>query len=179
LLKLLGAPDPAPAIAVMRQTGILGQILPGSEDRALAPLIHLEGEAGLAADPIRRLASISGGVDLQDALRLSKDDARRLERLYEAAIGTMGPGELGYRLGAKQGCDALVLRAALLEQPLAPGAIEEVDHGASQTLPVVARDLMPDLTGAALGAELKRLEAAWIASGFTLDRAALLDRSEG
>ena len=112
LLKLLGAPDPAPAISVMRQTGVLGQILPGSEDRALAPLIHLEGEAGLKPDQIRRLASISGGADLQGALRLSKEQVRKLDRIYEAAMGTMGAGELGYRLGAEQGCDALLLRAA-------------------------------------------------------------------
>ncbi|MDE4172869.1 CCA tRNA nucleotidyltransferase [Phaeobacter sp. PT47_59] len=174
LLKLLAAPDPAPAIAVMRQTGVLAQILPGAEDRALAPLLHLEGQAGLASDPIRRLASISAGLDLQDPLRLSKEQARRLDRLYEAATGTMGPGELGYRLGAEQGRDALILRAALMEQPLASKALEEADHGAVQSFPVVAGDLMPGLSGAALGAELKRLEAAWIASGFVLDRAQLL-----
>ena len=175
LLKLLGAPDPAPAISVMRQTGVLGQILPGSEDRALAPLIHLEEEAGLKPDPIRRLASISGGADLQGALRLSKEQVRKLDRIYEAAMGTMGAGELGYRLGAEQGCDALLLRAALMEQPLETAALAEVGQGASQTLPVVARDLMPDLSGAALGAALKRMEAEWIASDFALDRRALLN----
>jgi len=174
LLKLLGAPDPAPAISVMRQTGVLGQILPGSEDRALAPLIHLEGEAGLKPDQIRRLASISGGADLQGALRLSKEQVRKLDRIYEAAMGTMGAGELGYRLGAEQGCDALLLRAALMEQPLETAALAEVGQGASQTLPVAARDLMPDLSGAALGAALKRLEAEWIASDFALGRRALL-----
>lgn len=175
LLKLLGAPDPAPAISVMRQTGVLGQILPGSEDRALAPLIHLEGEAGLKPDQIRRLASISGGADLQGALRLSKEQVRKLDRIYEAAMGTMGAGELGYRLGAEQGCDALLLRAALMEQPLETAALAEVGQGASQTLPVAARDLMPDLSGAALGAALKRMEAEWIASDFALDRRALLN----
>ncbi|MDE4134376.1 CCA tRNA nucleotidyltransferase [Phaeobacter sp. QD34_3] len=174
LLKLLAAPDPAPAIAVMRQTGVLAQILPGAEDRALAPLLHLEGQAGLASDPIRRLASISAGLDLQDPLRLSKEQARRLDRLYEAASGTKGPGELGYQLGAEQGRDALILRAAFMEQPLAPKALEEAEHGAAQSFPVVAGDLMPGLSGAALGAELKRLKVAWIASGFVLDRAQLL-----
>lgn len=179
LLKLLGAPDPAPEVAVMRQTGVLGQILPGADDRALAPLVHLEGEAGLSADPIRRLAAISGGADLQESLRLSKDQARRLERLYEAATGTLGAGELGYRLGAEQGRDALLLRAALLEEPLAPDALSAADHGSAQTCPVAARDLMPDLSGAALGAALKQLESDWIASGFSLDRAALLARLNG
>ena len=110
-------------------------------------------------------------------MRLSKEQARKLDRIYEAATGTMGAGELGYRLGAEQGRDALLLRAALMEQPLEAGALKEVGHGAVQTLPVAARDLMPGLSGAALGTALKRLEAEWIASGFTLDRAALLSRA--
>lgn len=177
LLKLLAAPDPAPSIAVMRQTGVLAQILPGAEDRALAPLIHLEAEAGLNPDPIRRLASLSGGADLQDSLRLSKEQARRLERVYAGATGTMGAGELGYRLGTEQGNDALVLRAALLEHPLAADALAAVQNGAGQSFPLAARDLMPGLSGVALGAELKRLEAIWVASGFSLDRAALLQRA--
>ena len=40
--------------------------------------------------------------------------------------------------------------------------------------PVAAADLMPDFTGPALGAKLAELEAQWIASGFSLDKAALL-----
>ena len=32
VLKLLAAPDPAPAIAIMRATGVLGQVLPGADD---------------------------------------------------------------------------------------------------------------------------------------------------
>lgn len=54
VLKLLTAPDPAPAVAVMRATGVLGQILPGADDTGLAPLVGMEAE--LVADPIRRLA---------------------------------------------------------------------------------------------------------------------------
>ena len=55
-LKLLSAPDPAPAVGLMAASGVLGKILPGSDATALGPLVHLE--AGLHPDPIRRLASI-------------------------------------------------------------------------------------------------------------------------
>ena len=48
--------------------------------------------------------------------------------------------------------------------------------GAAARFPLRAADLMPAYTGPALGAELARLEAEWIASDFTLDRAALLSR---
>ena len=37
-----------------------------------------------------------------------------------------------------------------------------------------ARDLLPDLQGPALGVAVKKLEADWIASGFTLSREELL-----
>lgn len=169
--KLLGAPDPAPAIAAMATTGILPHVLPGADPAALAPLVHLE--AGLPADPIRRLA-VLGGTDPAERLRLSKPEARRLERLREGALSGAGPAVLGYRLGARDGLDAVLLQAALTGMPPAETSRNRVEFGAAQRFPVQAADLMPALQGAALGARLKELEARWIASGFALDRAALL-----
>lgn len=169
--KLLGAPDPAPAVAAMATTGILPHVLPGADPAALAPLVHLE--AGLPADPIRRLA-VLGGTDPAERLRLSKPEARRLERLREGALSGAGPAVLGYRLGARDGLDAVLLQAALTGMPPAETSRNRVEFGAAQRFPVQAADLMPALQGAALGARLKELEARWIASGFALDRAALL-----
>lgn len=169
--KLLGAPDPAPAVAAMATTGILPHVLPGADPAALAPLVHLE--AGLPADPIRRLA-VLGGTDPAERLRLSKPEARRLERLREGALSGAGPAVLGYRLGARDGLDAVLLQAALTGTPLAETSRNRVEFGAAQRFPVQAADLMPALQGAALGARLKELETRWIASGFALDRAALL-----
>lgn len=170
--KLLGAPDPAPAIAAMAATGILPHVLPGADPAGLAPLVHLE--AGLPADPIRRLA-VLGGTDPAERLRLSKPEARRLERLREGALSGAGPAVLGYRLGARDGLDAVLIQAALTGMPPAETSRNRVEFGAAQRFPVQAADLMPALQGAALGARLKELEARWIASGFALDRAALLD----
>lgn len=169
--KLLGAPDPAPAIAAMATTGILPHVLPGADPAGLAPLVHLE--AGLPADPIRRLA-VLGGTDPAERLRLSKPEARRLERLREGALSGEGPAVLGYRLGARDGLDAVLIQAALTGMPPAETSRNRVEFGAAQRFPVQAADLMPALQGAALGARLKELEARWIASGFALDRAALL-----
>lgn len=169
--KLLGAPDPAPAIAAMATTGILPHVLPGADPAGLAPLVHLE--AGLPADPIRRLA-VLGGADPAERLRLSKPEARRLERLREGALSGAGPAVLGYRLGARDGLDAVLIQAALTGMPPAETSRNRVEFGAAQRFPVQAADLMPALQGAALGARLKELEARWIASGFALDRAALL-----
>ena len=172
LLKLLAAEDPAPSVAIMRQTGVLGQILPGADDRALAPLLHLAAKE--AQDPITRLAAL-GGAELQSHLRLSKQQARLHEHLREAAIGTAGAEELSYRLGLEIARGAMLLRAALLEQPLEPDLERKLRQGAEAKFPVTAQDLMPDLSGAALGKALKRLEAGWIASGFALDKEELLN----
>jgi poly(A) polymerase len=42
MLRLLAAPDPAPSLAAMRATGVLGRVLSGAEARFVAPLIHVE-----------------------------------------------------------------------------------------------------------------------------------------
>jgi poly(A) polymerase len=173
LLKLLGAADPAPSVAAMRSTGALGQLLPGADDRALAPLVHLEGQAGAAPDGLRRLA-VLGGVDVADSLRLSRAQAKRLDQMREGASSLMSPAELGYRLKLPGARDALLVRQAWSAQPWAETANDQLATGAGARFPVTARDLMPAYQGAALGAHLAALEGRWIASSFTLDKAALL-----
>ena len=168
LMKLLAAPDPAPALASLAATGGLAQVLPGGEAAPLAVLVHLEEALGLAPDPLRRLAVLGGE---RDALRLSRAEVRRLEGF--ATPG--GAGELGYRLGTEAAIDALLLRAAREGAAPSPADLEAARHGAGQVLPLTAEDLMPRVQGPALGRALKAAEARWIASGFTLSRAALLD----
>ena len=93
--KLLAAPDPAPATASMARAGILAAILPGVDDRALAPLIHLEGDE--APRWLRRLAAL-GGADPTDALRLSRQDQRDLGTLRAEVASTRTP--LSYTNGS-------------------------------------------------------------------------------
>ncbi|MGR3806105.1 CCA tRNA nucleotidyltransferase [Marinibacterium profundimaris] len=175
-VKLLTAPDPAPAVAAMRMTGALARFLPGADDRALAPLVHLEQRFGLDPEAMRRLAAL-GGEDTVQTLRLSRAQRTRAVLLREAATAGQSAAELGYRHGAGIARDALLLRAALLEQPLSGDELHQAEVGAAADFPVTARDLMQEHSGAALGKQLKRLEQAWIASGFTLTRAALLEMS--
>ena len=174
--KLLSAPDPAPSVAVMRQTGVLGHVLPGADDRALAPLVHLEG--ALPPNAMRRLASL-GGIEPDKVLRLSRDEAKTLALLREGIGSTRSAGELGYRHGSQLAQDVLLLRAAMLEMPLNPGDIKDADQGAKAQFPVTAADLMPDYQGAELGRKLTDLETRWIASGFDLTREDLLTQGDG
>ena len=176
-LGLLAALDPAPAVAAMRITGTLARVLPGAGDGLLAPLVYIEGEARLSVDPLRRLAAL-GGEDPQDALRLSKQQTRRLERLQEGMASLTRPGELGYRLGADEALSVLALRAALSNVTIAPEDLRRATDGAAQRFPLAAADLAP-LAGPALGQRLKTLERAWIDSGFSLPRDALLALPSG
>jgi poly(A) polymerase len=166
--KLLSAPDPAPAVASMAQAGVLAVVLPGADARTLAPLVHLE--AGIPPRPLRRLAVLGGEAD---RLRLSRAEARDLAAL-RAAIGDMtSPAVLGWRLGNDLATDAMLARAAVLESPLPQGWQDDIARGAAAEFPIRAADL-PDLSGPALGAELKRLESLWLAADLRLLREELL-----
>lgn len=170
MLKLLAAPDPAPALASMAASGVLLRILPGAVSDVLAVLIHVEENAGLSPDAVRRLACI-GGQDAQANLRLSKDIVNQLEVLGETDTNT---GEFAYRNGASAAIDRLAIQAASLGQDINQADIATAHYAAKQVFPLKAADLMPDLEGAALGRALKSAEAKWIASDFVLTKDDLL-----
>ena len=172
--KLLRAPDPAPALALMRQTGVLPVVLRGGDDRWIAMMVHFEQSLGLAPDWICRLAAL-GGEGVDQRLRLSKAEAKYLALLQE--VGFAGPSlpELAYRHGAELARAAALLRGCLAEEMPEPSVLETIQKAAEARFPVKAKDLMPRFQGPELGAEIARLEGLWIASDFTLDRDALLD----
>lgn len=171
--KLLAAPDPAPSVAAMRACGVLTRILPGADDRALAPLIHLEVESGLQPDWLARLAALSG-PEAAPRLRLSRSEEARLCTLRDGIGSMRGAGELGFRLGYDDARAVLLLRAAVMGIPIDPSSLHAAEEGAAAVFPVAAADLMPGFTGPALGRELERLKSLWIESGFRLSREDLL-----
>lgn len=175
MTKLLSAPAPAAPVAAMAQAGVLAAILPGARAEGLDALAAVEARLGLVPDPMRRLAAM-GGPDPADRLRLSRAEAARLE-LYRAGMtSAAGPGELGYRHGMQAAREILALRAEATGIAPADADLARARQGAEAKFPVRPADLMPDLTGPALGAALHDLEAAWIASGFALGKEELLRR---
>ncbi len=169
--KLLSARDPAPALASMAASGVLQHVLTGADPRYVALLVHLE--AGAPPHWRRRLV-VLGGQDWADALRLSRSEQGLMTRLRDQIGGTLSPAALGWKLGAQAGADAVLARAALLESPLPAQWQADVARGASSRFPVNAADLMPQLTGPALGAKLAQLESLWLASDLRLTRDDLL-----
>tara|TARA_R110002110_G_scaffold103007_3_gene260612 strand:- start:18 stop:1202 length:1185 start_codon:yes stop_codon:yes gene_type:complete len=171
--KLLAAPDPAPALAVMRQIGVLNTILPGSDDTWSSMVVHFETLLDAPPDWRLRLAAI-GGADVAHRLRLAKVDAKHLELLKESAFGSQAIAEVAYRHGSDVARAVVILRACMSEQPPSLAVLESIREGAEARFPIRAVDLMPQYSGADLGQRLAYLERFWIDSGFKAARDALL-----
>jgi poly(A) polymerase len=169
--KLLGARDPAPAIAAMAQTGILAKVLPGSDAKALCILVHLEGD-----EPPRwqRRLAILGGADPGGALRLSRTEIGSNAAVRTEIGSTLTSAALGWKLGAEAASDVLLCRAALFETHLPENWQAEIARGVASTIPVTAADLMPALRGRALGKKLHEIQARWLASDLYLRKSDLL-----
>src|SRR5262249_52423579 len=128
MLRLLMAPDPASAMALMRDHGVLQHILPElTEIERLRMLVLIEDETE-QRDAIRRLASVLPGetataLTVAERLRLSNADRDRLAALASPANVVAPPlDELArrralHRLGADLFRDLVLLDWA--EQPAA------------------------------------------------------------
>ena len=169
--KLLAANDPAPCINTMAQTGVLRCVLPGSDPQFLAPLVHIAADA--PPSWLARLA-VMGGQDVQAALRLSKAEMDIYQTL-RTEIGTVTrPAALGWKFGRASAVDVIHSRAAMFSTPLPQDWSTDIDRGADATCPITAADLMPALSGPALGQRLRELQNTWLQSDLTLTKAQLL-----
>ncbi|WP_200925587.1 CCA tRNA nucleotidyltransferase [Sphingomonas sp. Leaf22] len=166
LLKMLVARDAVDVMRLMVGHGIWTPVLPEIDAAAverLAALAAAEAAAGIASDPVRRLAA------LLDARNAEGVTARlKLSNAHRKRIGTaLGhndawpPQETGYRLGIEGAIDRLLLAGD-------PGAAASLIGWTRPALPLsggalVARGLArgPDVAKA-----LRRVEDRWIAEGF-------------
>lgn len=173
MIRLLSAPDPAPAVAVMRQSNVLPTILPGADDRLLPLLVHMEQTLSLTQDWLNRLA-VLGGEDAVSRLRLSKADARRLNLVREVAYAGPPLPEVAYRHGVEVAQSALLIRSCLEEEEPDVSQLEPLSHANAAVFPISAKDLIGTFQGPELGTKLKELEQRWIDSGFALSKDVLL-----
>ena len=169
--KLLGAADPTTAVCTMGQAGILARILPGADPVFLGPLVHLE--QGVEPRWQRRLAAI-GGQDIAIALALSRQELGSIRRVRAEIGNRLSAAALGWRLGVTEAEDVILCRAAIMQLPLAADWRSHIERGSRAEIPVKAADLMPVLTGPALGEKLRQIEQRWLAADLTLTKAQLL-----
>lgn len=168
--KLLNAPDPSAALAMMAQTGVLARVLPGADTRAIGPLVMLE--RGEPLRWLRRLAALGGEAPVK-RWRLSNAEAKGLADI-KAAMGLPSLMEAGYRLGEAAAIDAMLVQCASLDAPVDKHVVQLIKAAAKEVFPLKAPYVMDRIpAGKALGVELRRLEKLWIDSGFGLSAAAL------
>jgi poly(A) polymerase len=174
--RMLALPRIANTLKAMREAEVLPlpeamtRLLHGYERRARKP----EYTARLAI-----LMSEIGAERLQATWRLSNDDIGTAEAILSAArlIAEFKLNEAAYRHPGAL-ADGIDVAATLSNWGDAGklAVVEQLQRLDVPHFPIRGNDLislgMPP--GRELGVELERLERAWIASGFALDRAALL-----
>ena len=173
MLKLCAAPDPVRALASMQATHVLGRVLPGAQIDFVGPLQHLEMQTDTPPDALRRLAAL-GGTDIDVALRLSKAQTKAVSQMQAAQFDARSDPVLGQIYGAKWGWSGVLLQAAMRPAEVDAARKDAVAKGAAAVFPVSAADLQDRFEGPALGAELKRLKAEWLASDLLADKRDLL-----
>ena len=174
MLRMLALPAIALTLAVMSEIRLLP--LADATQRALLAYESIGGR-NVAA----RLALLGGGdLDaLQAAWRLANDTVARARSIVRAAalLADDKIAEAAYRHGetAVQGLAVAASQGQWGKSRLAEAA-RALSATAVPPFPVTGHDLagLGMAPGPALGQELARLEQAWIASGFTLEKDDLL-----
>lgn len=175
LKRILLAPDPVPALALMESTGVRAAVLPEGAD--LVALRFLVA-AGAPVDPLLRLAALLPACAdlpaLAARLRLARAEAERLAQL-RVPLPTAPDAAALRRLLADTPAEILIDRTWLAQRDdPAPWQAMRRDIAAQPApqFPLRAADL--DLPpGPGLGAALAALRAWWLEGGCTADLAEL------
>ncbi len=180
LFKLLGLPDPSSTLAIMAHRGIILPVIPeviATPDAAIAALAAAEIAAGIAPDPLRRLASILPRdpelvAKVAARLKLSKKARKRLSAAADPDLD-LCPQALAYR----HGNEAAVDRLLIAQRSADASAIADWPP---PTLPLTGGDLVARGVeqGPGVARILKAIERQWVDDGFPAgaDFTALVDR---
>ncbi|MBY0305216.1 MAG: CCA tRNA nucleotidyltransferase [Sphingomonas sp.] len=173
LLKLLRVPGAATIVPMMIDNGILAPVLPEiTNANRLIRLISLEKEAGIAGDPIRRLAALLAnqpalGEAIGARLKLSIANRKRLMLALDSTPPA-NPRALAYRIGVEGAIDRLLLHGA------AENAIEQLgllSNWAPPRLPISGGVLVERGIdrGPDVARTLRQIEDQWVAENFPDD----------
>lgn len=177
LLKLLAAPDPRGAVRLMRETGVLAQVLP----QAVA-IARFEAIVALDADPVLRLAALlpaASALEVSQALRLSNAQRDRLiaaqaeDPVLSAAMGPAAARAALYSIGWQAFADRLKLAQAEGKGEAGP-LLSQLEGWTRPVFPIGGKDALA--LGLAPGPQvsdvLARVETWWIENDFPTDGAA-------
>ena len=198
--RLVVAPRAVETLAEMTGAGVTPLVL--ATKGGLAPFRALRALDGLAPntrDPALALAALSDGDEgeldtVADHLRLSNAERRRMKAAFCVSrwladnLAGREPGgdrelalELLHRFGREAGVDGVLLAwsnsGAGPDNAAFTVLLEQVRTLEAPVFPLSGRDLTRAgvAAGPDIGRRLALAEERWVTSGFTLDRAALLD----
>ncbi len=176
--KLLAAPDPTPAVAAMAASGVLARCLAGASAALLAPLVHREGEAGVEADWMIRLAAL-GGESPAEALRLSRAEAKSLADIRALLAAPVTVAVAAHCNGARAAQAMALLGAAAGDVGGLRNLADEIARGAAAKFPLRAAHLIKAgmQPGPELGTALVAARSQWQDSNFLLIKTILLDKA--
>ncbi len=169
LLKLLALADPAPTAALMEQAGIFRPVVPEIDAegaKRLARLVEREAAAGVAPDPLRRLAALlpqdpAAGEAIAARLRLSNRATKRIAAAL-ARREPMAPAQLAYWVAPEAAADIILLGDG------DAAAVRALDGWARPRLPIGGGELiaMGLPQGPLVARTLGAIERQWVAEGF-------------
>jgi len=174
LKRILQAPNPAPAIALMAELGVLPVVLQGGADpQRLAALV----EAGAPIDPLLRLATLLTGsaAALAARLRLSTAECETLLALQSGPVPTLdGEGPPWRRLLADEDANVLANRTWLAGGfgPAWDDARTRLLGTPRPVFPLEGRDALAlgAAPGPAIGVALRATRDWWLEGGCIADR---------
>jgi poly(A) polymerase/tRNA nucleotidyltransferase (CCA-adding enzyme) len=166
LSKILAAPNPGPAVALMAATGVLTIVLPeGSDAKVLSRLLA----SGAPANPLLRFAALAlGDVDaLAARLRLSSAERDRLAALRAGKVPAPDDDDDHLRrLLADNELEILLGRVWLRGTPDA-GLLARLSAMPRPVFPLAGRDglALGAKPGPALGQALRQARLWWLQNG--------------
>ncbi len=167
--RILAAPDPCAAVALMERLGVLAAVLP--EGTAVGRLAALVGR-GAPEDPVLRLAALLAGdaASVAARLRLSGPERVRLMAVRDGSALAAGASDDDMRRAlADMPAEVLIGRVWLADGDA--GLIARIAGMAVPVFPLRGRDLaaagVP--AGAVMGGLLRDVRGWWMAGGCVAD----------
>lgn len=177
--RILQAPDPSFAIALMASLGVLAHVLPEAADHTRLARLLLSGAPN---DPILRLAALLHGdparlaARLADRLKLSTAE-RDLLTAYLGPAPRLPASDTDLRR-ALADTPAPIVAARLWLAGAPPDAIQSLAALAPPPFPLEGRHALAlgAAPGPAIGQALRQVRAWWLDGGCTADEASCLTR---
>lgn len=171
LMKLLAVHDPAPALRLMVEGGILGAVLPEIDiagvDR-VSSVVSRERQAAITPSALRRLCALvpqdaAQADGIATRLKLSNKARKRVAAALAAPLTTASPQALAYRIGREAAVDRY-----LLDPAADLGLVAMLADWQRPTLGVgggalIARGLP---AGPDVAIALREVEDQWVDEGF-------------